>query len=306
MILSILSPIFSLILIIIIGFIITKFGIFTIDMQKSMSNFVMKITLPLMLLTSLQIEFDPKILINSMFALVFGFIVQGIALFISYNALKKSKRINNKEVGLLSFGITFCNIAYIGFPILNALYGQEAVIYGTMLTVSYNVLTLTIGLKLCCEGKNINLTKRDILSNPVIAIFIGFLLFILQIKIPDVVLYPFELIGAITTPLFLLITGSIVATNIIDKSYFSPSILMVSFFRLLFIPFIIYGVLLLLPINDLLRMALTINLSMPTGAFIVVMSREYDLDSYLASKILVTTTLLASITIPVIALVVNN
>lgn len=306
MILSILSPITSLILIIVVGYVITKLNIFTNEMQKSLSNFVMKVTLPCMLVNSLQVEFNSTILINSIFAIFFGFFVHFIVLFISYNLLNRSARIKKDEVGLLSFGITFCNIAYIGFPVVSSILGQEALIYGTMLTISFNLITLTVGLKLCCQGRNIKLTPRDLISNPVIAIIIGLGLFILNFKIPEVILYPIQSIGNITTPLFLIITGSIVASNKIDKSFFSPSILMVSFFRLLVIPFIIYGILLLLPIDNFLRMCISINLAMPTGAIIVVLSRDYDLDSYLASKILVTTTLLSSITIPIITLVVRG
>lgn len=305
MILTILSPLFSLILIIVLGFIITKFNILTVDMQKGLSNFVMKVTLPFMLLVSMQIEFDYQILKNSIYALILGFIFQGLSLLIAYKLFKKFKKIKAEEVGLLSFGTAFCNVGYLGLPILEALYGQEAVIYGTMIVVSYNVLSLTIGIKICLKSNKAKTSFREIFSNPVIAVTIGFILFALNIKIPHTLKYPIELVGNITTPLFLLITGSVVASNKLDKSYFDFSILTVSLFRLLLIPIFIYGVLLLLPLDNLLRMAITMNLSMPTGAFIVVMTREYDLDSYLASKILVTTTLLSSITIPIIALIIN-
>ncbi|MFV0504599.1 MAG: AEC family transporter [Lachnospirales bacterium] len=298
---TVLSAITTLLIIILLGFIITKLNIINRDTQKVLSDLLLKVTLPATLILSLQIDFDIQILTNCIIAIVVGFIVHCTSMTLAYILLNLLKIPANK-INELAFGITFCNLTFVGFPVISSVLGDEALIYGAMLVIAYNVLSLTIGIKMM-SGEKSKFKARDILNNPVLATILAIFLFAFSMKIPPLIFVPMEMVSNLTTPLALIITGSIIANYKVDISFFNKDILIMSFIRLLLIPTLIFIALIPFPIDSFLKDTLVLTFSMPSGLYISIIATKVGGNDALASKIVVTSTLLSIITIPIISFI---
>ncbi len=54
---------------------------------------------------------------------------------------------DEKEVrGIIRFATTFSNAAYMGFPLIQAMYGSEGVLYASVYVTVFNILLWTVGM----------------------------------------------------------------------------------------------------------------------------------------------------------------
>ena len=50
-----------------------------------------------------------------------------------------------KQKGVWRFALVFTNMAFIGYPVVTALFGPEALFYAVILNVPFNILSYTLG-----------------------------------------------------------------------------------------------------------------------------------------------------------------
>ena len=90
---------------------------------------------------------------------------------------------NKRDV--MNFSNIFTNTGFIGFPLLNAAYGPEGVIYGTAYNMIFNIFLWSYGIMLYKgKGKDNNIKKEmlDLLKNPIIiTILIGLFIMVFSI-----------------------------------------------------------------------------------------------------------------------------
>lgn len=100
------------------------------------------------------------------------------------------------------------------FPLIEAMFGKEGLIYASSFVSMFNILLWTIGYMIVSRSFNINLAMKSIAKAPVLYdLIIGLLIFFFQIKIPSLISSPLSLIGNMNTPLSMIITGMIIASS---------------------------------------------------------------------------------------------
>jgi predicted permease len=180
--------------------------------------------------------------------------------------------------------------------------GNNGVLFGSVYIVVYNILSWTYGIYLISGNKSdINLQKA--LINPgTVAILIALPLFILQIRLPDVLLTVIGHLANLNTPLAMLIIGGLLASVSLPSIFRDKSVYISSALRLLAVPGLMLLVLSLFHLDRTVLLACLIPAMAPAGTVTALFATRYEQDAGLATKIITFSTLASILTMPLLIL----
>lgn len=297
-----LRGIVSLFLIMSVGVYAKKRGIINDEVNKSLSRLLIDITMPLLVISSFNIELNDNLKSNMVNCLFYSSIAMIIAIIISILLLKPIKE-DNKY--LIQFSNVFSNCGFIGFPIINNLYGKEALIYASIFNISFTVLLWTYGLGLFTGGINKENIKKIMVNPSIIAVFIGLTILLLGIDVSDVIMSPIEMVGNMTSPLSMIIIGAILV-EVDFKSYLKErSLYYAMVIKLFIVPIVIYLILRLTPCpTEVLRVVVLLQ-AMPSAAMLPIFTESYGGDKGYSSMLMFLTTLCSMVSFPIVLMVFN-
>lgn len=290
-----------LFLLIVIGFIARKRNIITDERIKGFSDFVLKITLPLFIIVSMDKDFSKDKIIFSGMILIISIFTYSFKIILSKIFIKYTNVLDIQK-GVYRFLIIFSNSGFMGYPISYAIYGDDGIFYAAMLNIAYNAMVWTFGVKLLnsdAEGEE-GVIKELILNPGIFSVFIGLILFLTPLKLPNIIFEPMKMVGDMTTPMAMIVVGGILGGTKIGSAFKNKKLVLAAFIRLLFIPLFI--LLVLLPFN-LPKIVLGITViidAMPCAANTAIFARKYDSDYCLASQGIFLSTLMNIVTTPLI------
>lgn len=299
---NVLTQTVALFLLIIIGYIVKKLDVVRDSDVKGISELIVKVTMPIMIVVSMSREFSREKLVFS--AIMFG--VSSLS-YIFKNIIAKwfTKvfKVEGPESAIYEMMILFSNSGFMGFPVVKALYGEEGVFYAAIINVSFNIFIWTLGVNIISRhnGKRAKPSVKSLLKNPGIAsVLIGAVLFIAPVEIPEVLKGPLQMIGESTTPLAMMTIGMLLVNTSVKTLFRNKKLALASMMRILVFPIAFMALLFLLKIPPMLTGILLILESMPAASSIAIFARRYDSDYELASQGVFLSTLLNVITIPFI------
>lgn len=301
----VLDKVVLLFLLIVVGYIAKKMKLVPDNINDSISGIVLNITLPLYIITAMQFEFSINVLKETGILVVLSFAIYAVVTLFSY-AYTKVCKIKGQKRDIFQYVVIFSNVGYMGYPVMNAIAGEKGMFYAAIYNLSFNLLTWTLGVHIVSRHKNSDEKKSlkerlsHVLNPSLVAVIIGFILFLFSIKLPTVLNDTFISIGSSTTPLSMMFIGFILSEIHFKELFNDWSVLVVSFIRLLFTPIVAYFILKGLGFKDLVLMVPVILLAMPAAANTAIIASRYENDYKLASKLIFVTTLLSIFTIPVI------
>ena len=213
-----------------------------------------------------------------------------------------------KEFGLrmLSIASVMGNVGFFGMPVVRALFpdAPEAAVYSCMFNVSLNIVAWTVGVfTLTGEKKYISL--RAALVNPsVLAAGIGFILYLLKANtwLPDLVRGGFRTLGAMSTPLCMIILGIRLATMDPKKLFTTPLIWLISAGKLLAFPLFCWALTLPFNLDPVFRGSVLILAATPCASILLNLAEIHHHGQELAANCALLSTLLSIITIPLLSL----
>ncbi|MFA5523127.1 MAG: AEC family transporter [Tissierellales bacterium] len=300
-------PVFNqtmiLFLLIFIGFIIKKKNIITEQTTKDLSALILNVTLPFMMIAAMNHSFSLEMLNNSMLTFVFGAVSYGIVIIIAI-IFNKIFMPSEMQKGVYSFLIVFPNTGFMGFPVLMAMFGDIGIFYGAIYNLLFNLLTWTLGVRYmtahkAAEGKG-GSGLKNFMNPGIISVFIGLLVFILPIELPNIIYSPLKLLGDTTTPLAMLVAGAMLADIKISEVLGNKKLYILAFIRLLLAPMSMLLVFSIFKVPDIVKGVLVILTGMPSAVNTAIFATRYNSDSKLASQGVFITTLLNIITAPII------
>ena len=131
-----------LFLLIFTGAAATKAGILRSEGKQTLSGLLVNVVVPAMILNSYQMEFSMEILRNLLAA--FGLSVLAILLGTGVTVLLTARR-KDSRASIFRFAFIFSNAAYMGFPLISALFGAEGLLYASAYVTVFNLLLWTLG-----------------------------------------------------------------------------------------------------------------------------------------------------------------
>ncbi len=310
----IISQIFILAAVVIIGALASKFSILTPDSKNMLSKVIFNITLPLMLFTNfLKMDATPRLITNSfivlpvsVFVILFMFMVGWIT--------TRLFSIKGSDAAVFRTHSMFGNTIYLGIPLISALYGEEGLLYASMFILISNLIMWTGGVIVLSHGNTVPWRKsiRKVINPNTAAIILGLLFFMFSIRLPEIIITPMAELGQTTTWLAMLYIGSMLAFTNISGLLGKKDLYILSFNRLLLVPsalvliFYLSGTIPGLSVDKLVSSVIVLEAAMPCMVTVVIMAKELDADDHLAVGNVFVSTLLSILTLPLIAMVINR
>lgn len=295
----VLKSVISLFLIMLVGVYGSKRNIITPEINKALINILIEIALPFMIFASFIFTYDETIKFNVLKTFIYSplaYIIMAIVSFVLLIPINKDKKI------ILHFSNIFTNTGYIGFPILNAMYGPEAVIYGSVFNMFFVIFLWTYGIFLFTGSIDQNNLKKELLKillNPsILAVILGILVMIFDILIPELLLITIKSVGNITGPLSMIIVGATLAKVKFKNSLKDWTIYYGMSTRLIIIPLVIYLVSILIGDRGIVSNAVIVMSAMPAASMTSILAENYEMKEDYAAIIVLLTTVSALFTIP--------
>lgn len=296
------APVFKeilvLFIIIFVGFVLKKKGLIDNRLNSGLSELLINLTLPALIISSMYVEIDSEIIVNIQIITLITIGVYLLTIVLS-NLLVKVLPLPEDKKNIFIFMIVFGNVGYMGYPVLGVIYPEYGIFYGLFNNITFNVLLWTYGMYLFqSDRKNYSVNPKNLINSGVVAILIGFFLLLTGIRIPGPILGAIDQLGDMTFPLSMLIIGSSLAGIKIKNIITSKPIFMLTTVKLLFVPLII--LLLLRPFNipDIVAHVTILLTAMPCAANSVVFAKKFNKDNQFAAQGVFVTTLLSMATIP--------
>lgn len=301
----IIESIISLFTIIIVGIYCAKKKIITSQINKGLINILIQIALPCMILSSFIFTYDDAIKTNVVKTFYYSIAAYILMILSSYLLLIPIK---NEKKTILHFANVFVNTGYVGFPILYSIYGNEGIVYGSIFNIFFVILVWTYGVILYKGNLQKNDLKQEIkkiLLNPsILAVCAGIILMILNLQLPDALLFSIKSIGNITGPLSMIIIGVIISDVKIKKYIKEWTIYYGVFIKLILIPLIVYLSSLLLGETSKVINTVIIMSAMPASAMTSILADTYHKEKDYAAVIVSATTLLSLISVTLLLKIV--
>lgn len=296
-----------------IGFIGTKIKLIDKVGSDKISALISRVTMPAMYLSTFMAQpFSTSSLkrIGTLFAISAGYYALATAIGFLY---VKVTRADEKSRGVYQFMMIFSNAAYMGFPVLRAVLGEEAIFFAAFYNLPFNILAYSLGIWLLHRGRtDMAVNKKEMFLNPgTLSVVAGALMFLVSPLIMDTKIYDWiyrgviwsglDNLGDTTVPLSMLVIGCVLATVKLDAVLKNWRVWGVCAVRLLVLPLIVLGVLKLLPIDSLTLGIPVLVTAMPCAVFCVILAKEYGGDEKTGSIGVFLSTLLSAATIPLIS-----
>lgn len=299
-----------------VGFFADKIGKFTQQAAKLATGLLFYIVTPCVIVTGFINNFSSGSSISVKdfgLAMLFFAVTYLIAIPVSKIFFRK---IPSEKRCIYRHASIYGNCGYLGLPLVQAVVGDKGVFYSAIAIAVFNVITFTQGVYQMHEGEdgkaNINISK--VLINPgTLGIMFGIPILILSLcfKVDfstgnwDILTKPLSFIGSMNTPLAMLCLGTYLANTDIKKTFTDKNNYIVSFLRLIAVPFGLFGVILLVnkfitPVPSVVAVSLMVSACPPSANNTVLFAANFDKDTGLASTTVACATVFSIITMPVV------
>lgn len=297
------AQIISLFLIMVVGYIMYKRNVIDDAATVRYTKLIMNISLPSQIITAFIS--NQGIVSNREVITVFGITFVAYAVYAVIGMVFLAiTRVPKQQRGTYMFMAMFGNVGFMGFPVISAIFGDEALIYAVIFMVVFNVLVYSIGILLINtndENKGFNLKK--LVNMPFIAAVLSIILYFANIKLPDMVMTSFNFMGNITTPVAMLILGATVATMPIKELFDEWRIYPFIIVKLAIMPLIAIALIQFVNVSELIRGTVIVLSATPVATNATMLAIEYGGDTKLTSKGIFFTTILCMLSIPLLTLI---
>lgn len=286
-----------LFLMISVGFGCSKFRVITQRGAAQVTTILMYIVTPCLIVSSLQDTIGTV----SMQAIA---VASGVAALSDIVAIAAStllfRKHEDRRKKVLRFALVYSNCGFMGLPLVQAVLGNQGVVYASVYMSVFNVFVWTHGYAMMSGDGKISL-KKIFLNPGVIGLAVGLPLFAFSVHLPDVIEAPLSGFSSLNTPLAMLVIGTYIAKVNLRELFLDKDVYWVSFYRLVLVPAVFLGILALLKPEPMVLMSCMMLASAPTAGNTVLFAAMYGSDVKLASKAVTITTLLSIFTMPFFA-----
>lgn len=201
--------------------------------------------------------------------------------------------------------IAVMNNMFIALPVVETLFGSQAVFYCSLSCIPFNVLLYTFGIYRLQggEGKG-SVRLRDIFSVPLLATLVALVIFLLRPPVPPVVKELASTMSAATMPLSMIVIGSSLGSVSLLDAFKKGKLYLMCVIRLLLCPLLVWLLAGLMTDDLMLRVTATIIAAAPSGVIVSVLAIQYDRDAVFTSEGILLSTVFSMLTIPLIVSII--
>ncbi|RKJ26975.1 AEC family transporter, partial [Butyricicoccus sp. 1XD8-22] len=137
----------------ILGFIARRRGILNENANNVLTQLILYITLPALILFSLDVSFSFS-LVKEFFWLVLMSIYVLVLSILLANWMRRNAKLSTKQASVYEGMIIFGNQGFIGYAVIYILFGDQGIIYLTIFNICYLLLIWSYGMYLFCKSND--------------------------------------------------------------------------------------------------------------------------------------------------------
>lgn len=289
-------------LMILIGAGMRKIQIVTTEGRRSMTNLVVNLILPSNILYAFS-KADASAFRSMLVVVAMAFLIQLAWYLLSrllWRGMDESRR------GVMRYAFQFSNCGYLGNPVIEGLYGAPGLVYASVFLLPVRLFMWSVGLECFQKGAgSLRKTIERALTHPcVVATILGVVWMFFPVGLPDFLYNTISGFNQCLTPMTMLVIGFIMAETDLKKM-FCKDLFVITVLRLLLQPLAVLAACRLLNLETLVAEVVTVLVSMPVANTTALLASQHDCDYTFASNVVVFTTLVSMITIPLYSLLVG-
>ena len=277
-----------------VGFVLGKAKLMDDRGSLAMTNLVMYAVSPAMMVVAFQREKNAADLHNFLVCLLLAAAVHAVSILLAKICLRG----RDATCGILQFGTVFSNCGFMGYPLMLALLGSIGVFYGSAYVVVFTVLSWTAGIYMITYDAG-NLQVKHILLNPgVLSVVVAMVLYLLAVRLPEIVMTPLNYLANMNTPLPTIVVGYQLSHANFSTAFSDRRSWLALALRLAVVPLVTIGLCWVFRVDSAVALVTVIAASTPPAALLSMFAQKFGGDTKLASSVVSVFTALSVLTIP--------
>ncbi len=289
-----LFQVLTLFLFMVVGFILSKAGIFPKETPKVLSVFLVWVSCPALYLRTFASQFTPEKLPSSLKIMLVSAVCLAIIFALSC-ALGRLIIKDKYTRSVFEYSLSVPNAAYFGNPLVLAVMGESMLLQFQIFSIPMILFMLTVGYSLLIE-KEINL--KSILNPMMVATIVGIILGMLRIQLPDFIMSALSGASDCLGPVSMILTGCVISQFSFRQILSPKEVYITVFIKMLLMPLMVIAVGALFPIpREIYIITLLFN-CMPVGLNSVVYPSSVGKDCSLGAGLAIVSNIAAVLTVP--------
>ncbi|MBN1242093.1 MAG: AEC family transporter [Spirochaetales bacterium] len=304
----------TLVLMMAAGFLAWRLRVLTREAVQSLSRFLVDFTLPALIIMSMQRPFSPELRDEAFLTLGISSAVYAVSI---PAALLLARLIGapRRSRGTYAFAASFSNVAFMGFPVMEALFGRESLFAVSVNNIPFQVLAFSAGIVMIAPGRGHardgagsggatsapRLSLRSLVNPAIIATFVGFAFFLFSVRVGEPLRGALEALGSVTTPLSMVLIGAMLARAKLGRTLGEWRVWILSAWRLFVHPVALWLGLRALGAEGMILAVPVVVAAMPVAANTSILAEVYGGDSETASGLVFLSTVLSTVSIPLLS-----
>lgn len=293
----ILNQTIIMLILIVVGVLCAKLKLISSSTNKELSQFVLQVVNPVVIFMSYQKDYEARLVKNLLLTFAFSAIAFAVTILLAYLLIWKK---DGRHTEVERFSAIYSNCAFMGIPLVHALFGSEGVFYLTAFLTVFNIVIWTHGVITISGEKDFRQVLKVFYSPTIIAIVLGIITFFLKIKLPEVPTSALQFISNINTPMAMIVSGVTISATKISDLLKNVRIYYICLVKLLIVPLVTALVMMPFNIDEMVRMTVVITVAAPPAAMCTLFCLKYNKNSVYASEIFAAGTILSVLTLPVV------
>ena len=285
-----------------VGYIGARRRAFSPDFAKGLSKLVMNVFISCTILNSVMS--DPPALTGAELARVMAALVLMIVISYVLGALAVPLlRLRGENAPVTELLISVMNNIFIGLPLVQEIYGAEAVLYCALSCIPYNLFLYSYGVWRLKSGKALDggaaFRIKDVFTVPFFATLAALLIFIFNIQLPYILRELISTTASATMPASMIVIGATLGSVKIADGFKERYVYLISLMRLVIVPAVVWFIAGLLSTDAMLVATCTIIAACPSAIVVSILALQNDYDAAFSSNAVLVTTALSMISLPV-------
>ncbi len=296
----ILNQLLMLAIMMLIGFVGVKTRFLQEDLKDSISKIILRVTLPLLNLTSITGQtLRPDMIKNAGIIALVAVAVICLSLAVGHFS-GKLFRLKSPTDTIHTCMSAFGNVIFLGYPLITALYGQEGLFYAIVYALVNDGFVWTMGVFLIARsgGGDRKAGLKKLINPNTVTFLVSLLMLAFGLRLPGLLHNTLAQVGSMTTCLSMLFIGMTLATIPLAGIYKRFSIYLIVLVKMLIIPAVLAFLLSKTSLDRTLLGVLLLQIAMPVQTIITVVANEFHSDYRYAAECVFITTLFSLATLP--------
>lgn len=288
----------SLFALMIVGAWLKRRGIIDANGKKTLTDLCVNIIIPCNIFKSFLIEFNKDVFLLCFRLLIAAVLLQILCLTLNTKIFNKYP-VKRKKV------LQYCTIVpmsgFLGNPIAEAIYSSMGILYTSIFLIPMRVVMWSVGTTYFVADEKMDKKKvlKNVMTHPcLVAVYLGLFFMITQLHLPAFLTSTVKYISSCNSAVSMFIVGTILA-DVSLPTIINKDGLLFSAFRLVILPAIAYGLGIVLGLDNVSHGVSVLMTGMPAGATSAIFAARYGSDAEFATRVVVLTTLISMITLPI-------